>query len=1291
MKRAKKMLAFVLAGVMLMSNVAYAAPTTDADGTDAEVAVDTLSLDPKEETGGETPSDDASDTNTAAETTEQAPVESTPADTETQPSDSALTDGTEPAPAGGTEVTMPSEDGQETLPDENNATEDEVTGAADSAQAYDITFESKEQHGQVLTMDDQEVREGEILKTDENGMAQFKVKANDGYEVEKVVNKADNIPLTLIENSYYEIQVDGSTVIEIHYKKIPANEDADEADDNGDDAKTEEGSVTDSAVGSVPRMSIAKMVEEYANEVIQVAISGVDGQSTVDLPVGTIADNAPEYENYTYEYATIGANGAEVVAIGVYEIGDTRYEYYSTDGESAQLIGDNQVVLHYSKNALNISYSVTPEAEAGTIIGPSSAQAGTNVSFIVEPALGYKTADVKVNGNSVYVAGQEVYTFAMPNSATTVEATFAVADSYTVTLNPLGNSADYDQHDYLGADCQTPSEVIVRNGDTLTTYIYTDATADGRPLQYIVVNGQRIEVNNNDDTSATVDGMNISITKMWHRHTGLSWQYFEVTIQNVQQDISIDYFIKDERGTDERTIQVDELGEGLELYVKEENSDRLRQVSQDDVYTLGAVGSQIYFYAKADPGYQVASIEGEGVSTFSNILTVLDYPGATEALAYGCQWELHFTRYIGDEANRTLSFQAIPIEYTVSYDANGGTPTPTDNNKYSIAEESNVITLAAAPEKEGEVFIGWRLDDQIYDAGESIIIDDDFLDKADSNNNFKFVAQWAKETEVADYTVEYYKETVIGTYPSEPTLIKLFRNATVGDTAVANAIPSELDIKGYVLDTNHEEFQVTGVVTDNNSLVLKVFYALDTNNNGTPDNDELVTLTFISEKGFVMGDSPYLKEKQVPGLAFQAPTPVDTDTDNVVFVGWDNGLAKNGAGTVPAEDTTYTAQYKEDLNNDGTPDDEQYVDVTFTIAEEDAAKGTLEGETSYTDLVPGLELTVPEVADTEGDDWAFDGWTPALTEGEDGNVLVPSETTNYVATWKEDKNHDNIPDEDQSYNLTITYTYASGEEGSTSALPSAYTQEGLAVGQGYSVPSPAVSGYVARPSVVSGTIYDSDVNVTVIYYRDSNGNGEPDRDESYSLTIYYAFAAGEAGNASLPGTYTASGLTVGYNYSVTSPWVSGYVARPAVVSGTIYDSNVTATVYYYIDSNGNGVPDSEEPVAPDPGTPGNNRPAETGAGDTAEAAAETAETDEYDLTEIDRDDDRERTTIDEDDTPLGNKDLNEADAESESEMCILHWLILLAALIIALFFILDGSRRQKRIDDLKDQLKKGRR
>ena len=165
--------------------------------------------------------------------------------------------------------------------------------------------------------------------------------------------------------------------------------------------------------------------------------------------------------------------------------------------------------------------------------------------------------------------------------------------------------------------------------------------------------------------------------------------------------------------------------------------------------------------------------------------------------------------------------------------------------------------------------------------------------------------------------------------------------------------------------------------------------------------------------------SPSAEVKKIEGLTFQAPTPVDTDTDNVVFGGWDNGLAENGTGTVPAEDTTYTAQYKADLNNDGTPDDEQYVDVTFAIAEVDGSKGTLEGETSYTDLVPGLELTVPEVADTEGDDWAFDGWTPALTEGEDGNVLVPSETTNYVATWKEDKNHDNIPDEDQYVTLTF--------------------------------------------------------------------------------------------------------------------------------------------------------------------------------------------------------------------------------------------------------------------------------
>lgn len=55
-------------------------------------------------------------------------------------------------------------------------------------------------------------------------------------------------------------------------------------------------------------------------------------------------------------------------------------------------------------------------------------------------------------------------------------------------------------------------------------------------------------------------------------------------------------------------------------------------------------------------------------------------------------------------------------------------------------------------------------------------------------------------------------------------------------------------------------------------------------------------------------------------------------------------------------------------------------------------------------------------------------------------------------------------------------------------------------------------------------------------------------------------------------------MPVGYQYSIASPEISGYVARPAAVSDIIYDSDKVITVYYYKDENGNGIPDSEEPT-----------------------------------------------------------------------------------------------------------------
>ncbi len=390
MKRAKKMLAFVLAAAMLMSNIAYAAPE---GGTDTGVAVDTLSLDPTEEAGGETPTEEVPEETVPDETPEEQVSE----ETETTGGETETTGGeTEtPDPADGTEVTAPTEEGgeeettseesknvEETTPAEETA--EDTTPAEEPSQtpaeevqetpeestdntavAYDITFQSKEQHGKVLTMDDQEVKEGETLQTDENGMARFKVKANDGYEVAKVVNKADNTPLTLVENSYYEIQVADNTVIEIYYNKVPAADDSEEADDNGDDVKAEDESgkaeaeesdedvkaeEDSKAEDTTPKAKVAanqlnldpQAVDSLTVKVVDEKGNEIPGANT-KINLGVCEEVAPAVDGYDFVKATV--DGDEIYSIGSF--GDTVYYVPMEDQNTGLLLDGKGIVFHY--------------------------------------------------------------------------------------------------------------------------------------------------------------------------------------------------------------------------------------------------------------------------------------------------------------------------------------------------------------------------------------------------------------------------------------------------------------------------------------------------------------------------------------------------------------------------------------------------------------------------------------------------------------------------------------------------------------------------------------------------------------------------------------------------------------------------------------------------------------------------------------------------------------------------------------------------------------------------------
>ena len=206
MKKTKKMLAFVLATAMMVSNVAYAAPAS-GDPSESDATVDTFSFDnPKTDIGESSPEDayGSGDATAADQQTGQNTGDVTGSETAGTSSSVTAPEQTTPAdqPTASESVDAASVGSSQTETDSTAG--GDGTGASQEEQEstlYDVTFTTPEKHGKILRMDDTEVTDGTALKTDENGKAQFKVKADDGYQVDKVINKTTGEELKLIEDS----------------------------------------------------------------------------------------------------------------------------------------------------------------------------------------------------------------------------------------------------------------------------------------------------------------------------------------------------------------------------------------------------------------------------------------------------------------------------------------------------------------------------------------------------------------------------------------------------------------------------------------------------------------------------------------------------------------------------------------------------------------------------------------------------------------------------------------------------------------------------------------------------------------------------------------------------------------------------------------------------------------------------------------------------------------------------------------------------------------------------------
>ena len=138
------------------------------------------------------------------------------------------------------------------------------------------------------------------------------------------------------------------------------------------------------------------------------------------------------------------------------------------------------------------------------------------------------------------------------------------------------------------------------------------------------------------------------------------------------------------------------------------------------------------------------------------------------------------------------------------------------------------------------------------------------------------------------------------------------------------------------------------------------------------------------------------------------------------------------------------------------------------------------------------------------------------------------------------------------HTLTIQYQY---EDGSQAAEPVVKTYE---AGAAYQVVSPVIGGFYTAQAIVSGTMPDKDLTITVTYL--------PVPGELlYTLSVVYQFSDGTPAS-----DIVIKHLEAGTPYSIVSPVITGYTADKPTVSGTMPENNLRIVVTYNNNSGSEG-------------------------------------------------------------------------------------------------------------------------
>ena len=442
-------------------------------------------------------------------------------------------------------------------------------------------------------------------------------------------------------------------------------------------------------------------------------------------------------------------------------------------------------------------------------------------------------------------------------------------------------------------------------------------------------------------------------------------------------------------------------------------------------------------------------------------------------------------------------------EYPVTFAK--GTVGKVDTSKKYIVTEANPGTLTI---NKRSVTLTSGSGEKVYDGnaltnGEVTVSGDGFADGEGAEYNVtgtqtnvgssdnKFTYTLKKGTKADNYDIK----TENGTLTVTPVTDKVTVTIT-GNTASEKYDGTEKTASGYGVSISNEKYteadfefkgnaEVKG--TDANTYPMGLTAANFTNKSANFTNVEFVvtdgSLTINKRSVTLTSETA---GKTYDGTALEKP---------VVTVGGD-GFVEGQVKEIKATGSVTNAGSVANTIT-FTPNKETFKDGNYAITKTEgtltiAKRSVLITSQSATKTYDGSALTRPAVTITG------DGFVPGeLAKAEaTGSITKVGSTPNaiqYTTTGAFNAANYSIalsvgtltvtekpkPEPRRTFNLTINYVYQNGKRAAAS-----YNRGGLKNGETFDITSPVIAGYTASETVVSGTIYNRDIKVTVIYTAD---------------------------------------------------------------------------------------------------------------------------------------------------------------------------------------------------------------